>query len=135
MKVLFDNCTSPIMAATLDGFIRVDRHEAIHIRQLPLTDPKDVEWIDYLSRTGDQWLVVTGDQRIRKNKPEAIAFRRANLRAVVLAPAYQKTPMHRCCAVLIDQWPRLYDTVARFDPPFMLEMSINFRGNFRQLTV
>lgn len=135
MKVLFDNCTSPVMASTLNGFICSDGHQAIHIRQLPLADPKDIEWIEYIATTDDEWLVFTGDQRIRKNKAEAQAFRRANLRGVVLAAAYQKTPMHRCCAVVIDQWPRLYDTIQRFDPPFMLEMSINFRGKFRLLSV
>lgn len=135
MKVLFDNCTSPVMASTLDGFIRWEGHSAVHIRDLPLTNPKDVEWMNYLAASRDEWLIVTGDQRIRKNKAEAQAFRRANLKAVVLASAYQKTGMQRCCAVLIDQWPSLYDTVQRFDPPFMLEMSINFRGNFKQLPV
>lgn len=134
MKVLFDNCTSPVMASTLDGFIRSDGHRALHIRQLPLTNPTDIEWIEYLAHSGEDWLVFTGDQRIRKNKAEATAFRRANLRAVVLAQGYQKTPMNRCCAVLVDQWPRLADTIRRFDPPFMIELSINFRGNFKQLT-
>jgi len=135
MNVLFDNCTSPVMAATLHGFIRGDGHEAVHVRNLPLKDPTDIAWMEYLAQSGRQWLVVTGDQRIRKNKAEAEAFRRANLRGVVLAAAYQKTPMHRCCAVIVHQWPNLYDTVRRFDPPFMLEMSINFSGRFRQLPV
>lgn len=135
MNVLFDNCTSPVMASTLHGFVGHDGHHAIHIRQMPLKHATDIEWMEYIAATGHEWLVVTGDQRIRKNKAEALAFRRARLRGIVLAPAYQKTPMNRCCAVLVDQWPRLFDTVQRFDPPFMLELSINFRGNFRQLSV
>ena len=135
MKVLFDNCTSPVMASTLDGFIRNQDHQALHLRELPLQHPKDTEWIEFLSDSGGEWLVVTGDQRIRKNRAEAQAFRRARLRGVVLAPGYQKTPMNRCCAVIVYQWPNLFDTIRRFDPPFMLEMSINFRGNFKQLAV
>jgi hypothetical protein len=135
MNVLFDNCTSPVMASTLNGFIENDGHRAVHLRQLPMQHPKDIEWINYLSASDVEWLVITGDQRIRKNKAEAQAFRRARLRGVVLAAAYQKTQMSRCCAVLIDQWPRLYDTIRRFDPPFMLELSINFRGNFKQLPI
>lgn len=135
MNVLFDNCTSPIMASTLNGFIESDGHHAIHMRQLPMQHPKDVEWIRYISSTNEEWLVITGDQRIRKNKAEALAFRQARLRGVVLASAYQKTPMNRCCAVLVDQWPRLHETIQRFDPPFMLELSINFRGNFKQLPI
>lgn len=135
MNVLFDNCTSPVMASTLHGFVQHDGHRAIHLRQLPIQHPTDIEWIEYISSAGEEWLVVTGDQRIRKNKAEAQAFRRARLRGVVLAASYQKTPMNRCCAVLIDQWPRLYETISRFDPPFLLELTINFRGNFRQLPI
>lgn len=135
MNVLFDNCTSPIMASTLNGFIESDGHHAIHMRQLPMQHPKDIEWIRYISSIGEEWLVITGDQRIRKNKAEALAFRQARLRGVVLASAYQKTSMNRCCAVLVDQWPRLYETIRRVDPPFMLELSINFRGNFKLLPV
>ncbi|MFI0842609.1 hypothetical protein [Mesorhizobium sp. IMUNJ 23232] len=135
MNVLFDNCTSPVMASTLNGFIGNDGHRAVHLRQLSMQNAKDIEWMNYISASGGEWLVVTGDQRIRKNRAEAQAFRRARLRGVVLAPAYQKSPMHRCCAVLIDQWPRLYETIQRFDPPFMLELSINFRGNFKQLPI
>lgn len=135
MNVLFDNCTSPRMATTLHGFIQSDGHRAVHLRDLPLKDPKDVEWIDYIAGTHEDWLVITGDQRIRKNKAEAQAFRNSHLRGVVLASGYQKTPMNRCCAVIVDQWPKLYDTIKRFDPPFMLELSINFRGNFKQLPV
>ncbi|KQT86059.1 hypothetical protein [Aurantimonas sp. Leaf443] len=135
MKVLFDNCTSPLMATTLNGFIEPQGHQAIHLRSLPLSHPTDVEWIEYLAASGDEWLVITGDQRIRRNKAEARAFRLAKLRGVVLDAAYQKTPMNRCCAVLVHQWPNLHETMLRFDPPIMLEMGINFKGRFRQLGV
>jgi hypothetical protein len=107
----------------------------VHLRDLPLVHPTDVEWIEYLASTGDEWLVVTGDQRIRKNKAEAQAFRRAHLRGIILASAYQRTPMHRCCAVIVYQCPTLFETIRKFDPPFMLEMSINFSGRFKQLPV
>jgi hypothetical protein len=135
MNVLFDNCTSPVMASTLDGFIRMDGHQAVHLRQLPLEHPKDIEWIEFLARSGKEWLVITGDQRIRRNKAEAQAFRQARLRGVVLAAAYQNTPMNRSCAVLVHQWPKLLETASRFDPPFMVELSINFSGKFKQLSV
>ena len=123
------------MADTLNGFIKSNHHSAIHLRELPIENPTDLEWISYLQHSGDNWLVITGDQRIRRNKAEAYAFRRAQLKGVVLASAYQKTPMNRCCAAIVYQWPNLLDTIERFDPPFMFEMSINFTGKFRQLTI
>jgi hypothetical protein len=135
MKVLFDNCTSPVMARTLNGFISHQGHSAIHLRDLPLDHPADVDWIRYLRDDGGDWIVITGDARIQRNKPERAAFRQASLKGVVLASAYQKMPMHRCCAVIIYQWPALLDTMARFDPPVLMEMSVKFSGRFKQLTL
>ena len=135
MNVLFDNCTSPVMASTLNGFIGGDGHKAVHMRQLPLSNPTDIEWIKYLEQRQDAWIVITGDDRIRRNKAERSAFRQANLKGVVLAAAYQKTPMHRCCAVIVHQWPALLATMSLFEPPVLVEMSINFKGRFKQLSL
>ncbi len=135
MNVLFDNCTSPVMARTLNGFVSNYGHEASHIRDLPLANPTDLEWIEYLRLDHRDWLVITGDDRIRRNKAERLAFRNSNLRGVVLAPAYQKTPLHRNCAVVVYQWPVLLETVKRFEPPILFEMSINFNGKLKQLSL
>jgi predicted nuclease of predicted toxin-antitoxin system len=135
MKVFFDNCTSPVMASTLHGYIANFGHAAVHIRDLPLRHPTDVQWIEHLAADRDDWIVITGDDRIRRNKPERIAFRQARLKGVVLAAAYQKTSMNRCCAVLVHQWPSLLETMSRFAPPVLLEMSINFSGKFKQLSL
>jgi hypothetical protein len=126
MKVFFDNCTSPVMARTLHGFISRDRHEAVHVRDLPLTHPTDVQWIDYLAAERGDWIVITGDGRIRRNRAEWAAFRQAGLKGVVLAPAYQKTPLHKQCAVLLYQWPDLVEMMA---PP----RSSGFAANEHQI--
>jgi hypothetical protein len=47
------------------------------------------------------WIVITGDQRIRKNEAELRAWIRAGLKAFVLAPAYQKTPINQGAANLL----------------------------------
>jgi hypothetical protein len=135
MKVLFDNCTSPVMASTLHGFVSNWGHAAVHIRDLPLSHPTDIQWMEYLAEDRGDWIVVTGDHRIHRNRPERVAFSQARLKGVVLAAAYQKTPMHRCCAVIVHQWPGLLDTMSRFDPPVLFEMSINFSGKFKQLSL
>ena len=97
MKILFDNCTSPILASTLNGFISARDHVAIHIRDAPCgRDATDEQWIAMLgSEQIKRWVVVTGDGRLSRNKPERVAFRSAGLFGFVLAPAYQKTPLHQ----------------------------------------
>ena len=37
--------------------------------------------------------------------PERAAYRAAELFGLVLAPAYQKTPMHQCASFLLWRWP------------------------------
>lgn len=135
MKVFFDNCTSPVMASTLHGFISGYGHEAFHIRSLLPENTTDVQWMDYLAASRDDWIIITGDGRIRRNKPERMAFRQARLKGVVLAPAFQKVPMHQRCAVIVNQWPNLLDTMSRFAPPVLFEMSIKFSGKFSQLSL
>ncbi len=49
---------------------------------------KDVDWIAKLgSEPSAQWIVITGDQRIRKNLAERAAWIKAGLKAFVLAPS------------------------------------------------
>jgi hypothetical protein len=133
LNVFFDNCTSPKMARTLAGYLHGSPATVIHARDRGFERLPDVEWIRLLSETGEQWLVVTGDGRLARNKAEREAFRRAGLRGVVLAPAYQKTPMARSCGVLVANWDDLQDFIKRIDPPFLVEMKINLSSTFRVL--
>ena len=92
MKVFFDNCTSPVLAQTLNGFLIHRRQCASHIKDLACgRDATDEAWIAFLERSGEPWIVITGDLRIQRNRALREAFRRARLRGLVFAPAYQKT--------------------------------------------
>jgi PIN like domain len=113
VKVFFDNCTPPTLATTLNGFIQKDGHSAHHIKDLPCgRDAADVDWIAMLGQEPHVWMVVTGDDRIRKNKAERAAYRSAELSGFVLAPAYQKTPMHQVASFILWRWPEMEQ---RFD--------------------
>lgn len=96
MKVFFDNCTSPVFAGCLNALIQPDGDEARHVRFMPdygfTNKTDDVDWITRLGADPASWILITGDQRIRKNEAELRAWIRAGLKAFVLAPAYQKTP-------------------------------------------
>lgn len=108
MKVFFDNCTSPVLASTLNGFIEHQGHSAHHIKDLPCgRDADDVEWIALLAQDTHPWMVLTGDDRIRKNKAERAAYRQAKLFGFVLAPAYQKTPAHQTASFMLWRWPEM----------------------------
>ena len=134
MKVFFDNCTSPVLATTLDGYVRHLGHAAHHIRTLPCgANASDVEWIDMLLRSGDEWIVITGDGRLQRNKAERAAFRQAALKGFVLAPAYQKTPLHQTAAILVWRWPEMEHLIRLVAAPALHELPINRRARFTAL--
>lgn len=139
MKVFFDNCTTPVFATVLDALIRPDGHEAHHVRFMPGFgfdhDTPDVEWITKLGEDNAVWIVVTGDHRIRKNKAERAAWIRAGLRAFVLAPSYQKTPVHQAASTLLWRWPDMEQFISRAAPGSMFELSINRKTGFESLVV
>ena len=121
------------MASTLDGYIRYDGHKTEHLREWLSAKATDLEWMAKLAEASEDWIVITGDLRIHRNKAERQAFRRLGLRGIALAPAYQKTPMSRICAMLVDGWPRILTQVGALSPPFLLEMPIKFGAKFRSL--
>ncbi|MCX7362937.1 MAG: hypothetical protein NTV97_13940 [Alphaproteobacteria bacterium] len=57
MNVLFDNCTAPVLASTLHGFIGHIGHTAVHIKEVHgLPDGRhstDLEWIRHLQSQRD----------------------------------------------------------------------------------
>ncbi len=112
------------MARTLDGYLSGTNHSAEHIRDIGMAAAKDVEWISHLHSTDEEWLVVTGDTRLRKNKAEREAFKRANLKGFILKPAYQKTPMAKCCGIFVAKWDSMFEFISRINPPVFVDVSM-----------
>jgi hypothetical protein len=99
-------------------------------------DTADVDWIERLAADKpSDWVVVTGDQRIRKNLAERTAWIRAQLKGFVLASAYQKTPVNQCASTILWRWPEMEGFISLAAPGSMFEMSINRRAGFRPLAV
>lgn len=136
MNVFFDNCTAPALASTLNGYISHFGHSACHIRDLVgLPNGRhsaDLEWIDFLRGDNRVWIFITGDGRVLKNPAERQALRSAGLHGFVLAPAYQKTPLHQVASVLLWHWPEM-QMLARLLAPLMHEIPISRSGRLRAL--
>ncbi|TXM92601.1 hypothetical protein FV232_04665 [Methylobacterium sp. WL30] len=136
MRVFFDNCTSPVLAETINGYLRHLGASANHIRDLPCgRHATDFEWMAYLVSTGEDWLIVSGDGRLYKNKAERLAYRQAGLKGLVLAPSYQKTPINQQASFLMWRWPEVLDLIKRFEPPFLFEVPMARASKFKPLPV
>ncbi|MGJ4899445.1 hypothetical protein ACQR2B_31005 [Bradyrhizobium oligotrophicum] len=140
MKVFFDNCTSPVFAGCLDALIKRDGDEARHVRFMPeygfAHDTTDIEWITRLGAENAEWIVITGDQRIRRNIAERTAWIKAGLKGFVLSSAFRKkTPVNQCASVLLWRWPDMRTFILQAAPGSMFELSINRRSGFVSLPV
>lgn len=139
MNVLFDNCTAPRLAATLDGYISTDGHRAFHIKDLPGLskgrDSSDMEWIDLLRRDNQHWVFISGDGRVLRNSAERAALRSAGLHGFILSPAYQKTPMNQVAATIVWKWPEIESVVNLLAPPSMHEIPIGRLNKIRQVSL
>lgn len=128
MNFFFDNCTSPVLAETIDGFIRHRDGHAWHIRDcasagLALSrHATDTDWMAALGADPRDWVVVTGDRRIGAVPAEKEAFRRAALKGFVLAPGYQKMRLNEQASTLLWRWPELVDVISRFRPPILVDV-------------
>jgi hypothetical protein len=137
VRVLFDNCTSPVFASTLHGFIQHFGHQAFHIRDVPgLSNGRhspDLEWIKLLRMAPELWIFISGDGRILKNQAERAAVRSAGLHGFILAPAYQKTPLHQVASTIVLRWPDMLHLTEIVSAPSMHEIPFGKHTKLRSL--
>jgi hypothetical protein len=137
VNVFFDNCTAPLLATTLDGYISHFGHRAVHIKDVAGL-PKgrhstDEEWIAHLKSQVIVWVFVTGDGRVLKNPATRAALRSANLHGFVLAPAYQKTPSHQLASTIGWKWPEIEAVTRLVAAPSMHEIPVGRGSKLKSL--
>lgn len=136
MRVFFDNCTAPWLAGTLDGFISHLGHRAYHIsqiRELPKgRHTPDADWIEHLKH-GKDWIFVTGDFRLLKNKAERAALRGSGLYGFILATGYQKMPNHQVASNIIWKWPEIENVIKAVDSS-IFEIPVGRRAKLKPLS-
>lgn len=75
MKFFFDNNLSPKLARGLDALVRPE-HEVVHLKAKFPADASDIFWMRSLAKEPD-WVIVSGDLRIRRNPHEIKAWQEA----------------------------------------------------------
>lgn len=122
------------MAYTLDGYLRGTEHDAVALKDMFPSDIADIDWMTALSASKEEWLIITGDDHIRRHRVERAAFRRLELRAFVLADGYRTTPMPNRCTMPIRRWADIEATFARFARPFMFKLPLGPGSKFESLS-
>lgn len=128
MRLLFDQATSPVLAATLDGFLRHRGHAAAHARD----GSGDACDASVIAALGDG-LLVSGDVRYARNRARRLACREAGLRVLLLAPAFLRLPMHEQAAALVGRWPEI-EALQGVAGPFLQEVPAGMGDRLRVLS-
>lgn len=136
-NVFVDNDLPPVFARVLRALLSTEVPEprVVALREVLPKDIKDVDWIDWVRRQDGDWIVLTGELRIRTVPAEREALRRARLRVLHMPKSLRSKPHQQRCATLLWQWPRIVSTMESFDPPVMCEMSPRLDGRLKQLGI
>lgn len=140
MRIFFDNCTSPVLAEVLNAYIRTEGGVARHVRDMAdygfRHDTPDIDWIERLhqDRPAD-WVVLTNDLRISRNKANRAAWLRSGLKGFVLASGFQKTPMNQIASTLLWRWPEMENFIKSAAPGSLFELPVKRSSGFKALTV
>lgn len=108
MNVLIDENLPPRLARTLDGFIRDDGHRAYALREKYGPSVGDERWITDLHRDADDWIVVSGDLRIARDRAIRVLFRSSGLRGFFLGRGWHRSlKLHEKAGLLLVRWPEI----------------------------
>ena len=125
MKVFFDHCLSYKLAHALEALFR-DEHQIVALQDKFRRDITDIEWITALNKEG-HWIVISGDQRITRNRAERRIFQNSQLTRFFMAPAVKNASvlkqLERLCAV----WNNMLILASAAQPGALYELPI--KGN------
>jgi hypothetical protein len=88
VKVVIDENLPPAIARALAAFFK-GQHDVIHLRDRFGPGVSDTTWISALNQEGN-WIVISGDRRITRNRAEYQAFRNSRLIGFFLSAGLQK---------------------------------------------
>jgi hypothetical protein len=114
LNFFLDNCISPRIAKALQAL--EDRHTVIALRDKFQPDTPDVEWIRKLAQEKQDWVVISGDNRISRNKHEHEAWIEAKLTFFFWAPAWLALERWQQASKIIKWWPAIVDQASKIAP-------------------
>jgi PIN like domain len=122
VKVFCDHNISPAMARALRELFQ-GQHEVTMLQDKFRRNTPDIEWIGKLSQEGN-WIVLSGDRRITRNRAEYNAFRGSALTGIFLAPAVYRSPVIKQMERILALWGAIETVVASVAPGAMFELPI-----------
>jgi PIN like domain len=132
LRFFFDNCLSRNLAQAISALSIAEDYDVIHLQERFPADTPDVEWIRTLGQEGD-WIVISGDPRISRNRHEREVWRQAQLTTFFLAKGWMNQKIWDQAVILVRWWPRIVEQAKFVQPGAVFEIPIRFgSGKFKQ---
>lgn len=127
---MVDENLSPYLARALEGLLSAD-HQIEHIRSHFGPGLTDLSWIEILSQQGE-WIILSGDRRISRNKAELAAFRSSNLIGFFLCRTLTQKPVRQQLIRILTIWDQIEAQARLVQPGAMFEIPER-SGKFRSI--
>ena len=110
MTFFFDNNLSILLSNGLKAF----GENVVHLQEHFPVDTEDVVWLKYVGRKG--WVLITRDERIRRNPAELAALNEHRIGAFFLGGKN----LNRCRIIqqTVRNWPRIKEFADRLHAPY-----------------
>lgn len=122
MKVIIDENLPPAIARALAAFFK-GHHVVIHLRDRFGPGVSDTTWISALNQEGN-WIVISGDRRITRNKAEYQAFRNSRLIGFFLSAGLQKAKSIKQLERILALWETIESLCSQVGGGAVFELSM-----------
>ncbi len=106
LKLFIDNNLPPVLARGLSALFAGEHEVICHRDKFGKTHREDEEWIPALGREGN-WVVLSGDVKIAKRRPQRELFLRYDLIGFFPREAVMKMTLARKAARVLMVWERM----------------------------
>ena len=120
MKVVLDENLAPALARALDALFKGE-HKVIHLRERFGRGITDQQWIADLSQDS-QWIVISGDRRITRNRAEYQAFRNSRLIGFFLSKGLYKAKLAKQMERMLAMWDNIIALASSVEGSAMFEL-------------
>jgi hypothetical protein len=123
VKFFFDNNLATKIAKGLNGFVSPD-HQVVHLKEQFAANTDDAVWMTQLAQQ-ENWIIVTADIRIGKNRHEIEAWKQAGHTIFFLKPGWLKMTFWDQAQKFVKCFPDIIKTAERAKRASSFIVSVN----------